>query len=127
MARKHKPRWGYRPPGFNLAAISSQEQAKRLAEIAGRSHPQSVKKLHRLLNEEGDAITVVDYMRRSEVSPPEKRAVLKALINHSHRLLEEANCPFHSGINRRGLRCGIDHLDSLPDEFTRQFFSGLYR
>ncbi len=64
------------------------EQTKRLAEIAGRSRPQSVERLYRLLDEEGDAITVVDYMRRSEVSPPEQRAVLKVLINHSRRLLE---------------------------------------
>ncbi len=47
------------------APIFSWEQTKQLAEIAGRSHPQ-----------------------RSEVSPPEQRAVLKVLINHSHRLLE---------------------------------------
>ena len=88
MTKNPKPRWGYRPPGFQLAPVFSEEQAKRLAEIAGRSHPQSVKKLHRLLNEKGDALTVVSYMRRTEVSPPEQRAALNVLIDHSRRLLE---------------------------------------
>ena len=88
MTKNPKPRWGCRPPSFQSAPIFSEEQTKRLAEIAGRAHPQSVERLYRLLDEEGDAITVVDYMRRSELSPPEQQAVLKVLINHSRRLLE---------------------------------------
>ncbi len=88
MTKKPKPRWGYRPPGFQSAPVFSEEQAKRLAEIAGRSHSQSIKKLHQLLNEEGEALTLVDYINRTEVSPPEQRAALEVLIDHSRRLLE---------------------------------------
>ncbi len=88
MTKKPKARCGYRPPGFQSAPVFSEEQAKRLAEIAGRSHSQSIKKLHQLLNEEGEALTFVDYINRTEVSPPQQRAALEVLIDHSRRLLE---------------------------------------
>lgn len=88
MTKKPKPSWGYRPPGFQSAPVFSEEQAKRLAEIAGRSHSQSIKKLHQLLNEEGEALIFVDYINRTEVSTPEQRAALEVLIDHSRRLLE---------------------------------------
>ncbi len=88
MTKDSKPRWGYRPPGFQSAPVFSEQQAKRLAEIAGRSHSQSIKKLHQLLNEEGEALIFVDYINRTEVSTPEQRAALEVLIDHSRRLLE---------------------------------------
>ena len=88
MTKDPKPRWGYRPPGFQSAPVFSEEQAKRLAEIAGRAHSQSIKKLNQLLNEEGEALTFVDYINQTEVSPPEQRAALEVLIDHSRRLLE---------------------------------------
>lgn len=88
MTKKTKPRWGYRPLGFQSVLAFSEEQAKRLAEIAGKTHPQSAKKLHRLLIDEGETLAVVDYMMRSEVSPPEQRAALNVLIDHSRCLLD---------------------------------------
>ena len=106
MARKHRPRWGYRPPGFKQVAPFSLEQARHLAEIAGRSNPQSVKKLHRQLNEESDAIAVVGYIYESEVSPPEQRAALNVLIDHSSRLL--------NGLREADLDTRIVLGDPLP-------------
>ncbi len=125
MARKHRPRWGYRPPGFKQVAPFSLEQARHLAEIAGRSNPQSVKKLHRQLNEESDAIAVVGYIYESEASPPEQRAALNVLIDHSSRLLNglrEADLDTRRAIYSRypNLRL-VDHEAQEPIDSYRLF------